>query len=158
MFPAWEANFWHNWRIGHWKGHPRTPGMDFIYTVLRPHLLSPRADRVRPLWRKKFRPFLDYIRVWQGLLRKLHWFPYLGLCCLYGIEYLFTVGVRISWKKLRCRERWWLRCHLVPPTLYSSRKISIPLPPKGNGYSEGRGVQKDAISEGEGGGFLRFFN
>ena len=72
-----------------------------------------------------FSAFLDYIlRVCQSLrdsffyLGKLHWFH---ICC-YPITTilacLFSVGVRISWKKLCWMRAWRRRWHLVSPTLY----------------------------------------
>ena len=39
----------------------------------------------------------------------------------------------------------------------SSRKYPYPLPPEGNGNSEGRGIQKQAISEGAGRLLTEFF-
>ena len=56
------------------------------------------------------------------------------------------------------RERWWLRCHLVPPPLCSSRKYPYPSPDEGQQIFRGEGGPKNAISEGLEGGFLRFFN
>ena len=113
---------------------------DGLLTVLRPHLLSParqsgpatlaqEVSTIFGLYPCSLARSAGFFSILY--LGKLHWFPYLGLSCFYGIEYLFTVGVRISWKKLRCRDRWWLRCHLVPPTLCSSRKYPYPSPHEG---------------------------
>ena len=50
------------------------------------------------------------------------------------------------------RERRWLRCHLVPPTLCSSRKYLYPSPDEGQQiFREERGP-KDAYFRGGGGG------
>ena len=57
------------------------------------------------------------------------------------------------------RERWWLRCHLVPTyTLCSTRKYPYPSPHEGQRVFRGERGPKDAISERVGGDFLRFFN
>ena len=98
--------------------------MDFF--VLCPGLIFLAARWSGPaISASMFSIVLDYIlRVCQSLrdsffyLGKLHWFH---ICC-YPITTilacLFSVGVRISWKKLCWMRAWRPRWHLVSPTLY----------------------------------------
>ena len=87
----------------------------------------PRVDLARPLRRAYSRPFritsLAFVKVCG--IRFSVWENFIGfyICC-YPITTilacLFSVGVRILWKKLcwmrGCRRRWHLRC-LLPGTL-----------------------------------------
>ena len=111
--------------IGPLKGQPRTPGMDFFF-VQCPGLIFLAARWSGAATSASiFLAILDYIlRVCQSLrdsffyLGKLHWFH---ICC-YPITTilacLFSVGVRISWKKLCWMRAWRRRWHLVSATLY----------------------------------------
>ena len=113
------------WCIGPQKGHPRTPGMEFFCTVPRPHFLG-RAliwpgcfgePYSRSVWIISF----EFVKVCG--IRFSIWESFIGFYIrCYPIftilACLFSVGVRISWKKLcwmrACRRKW----HLVFPTLY----------------------------------------
>ena len=106
------------------EGHLRTPGTEFFCTVPRPHFIC-RAL----IWPGCFgEHILGLFRLNPSSLSKSVGFVSLSgnffgvyICC-YPISkflaWLFSVGVRISWKKLcsmrACRRKW----HLVFPTLY----------------------------------------
>ena len=96
--------------------------MDFLCTVLRPHFL----DLARLLRRAYSRPFwitsFEFVKV--GGIRFSMWESIIGfyICC-YPLTTilqacLFSVAVRILWKKLCCMRAWRRRWHLVSPTLY----------------------------------------
>ena len=107
------------WCIGPQKGHPRTPGMEFLCRVPRPHFLgrgwSGPAASASIFWSVWIISF-EFVKVCG--IRFSIWESFIGfyICC-YPISTiltcLFSVGVRISWKKLcwmrACRRKW----HLV---------------------------------------------
>ena len=113
------------WCIGPQKGHPRTPRMDFFLYSAQASFSWPRVDLARLLRRACSRSFsitsFEFVKVCG--IRFSIWESFIGfyICC-YPISTilacLFSVGVRISWKKLcwmrACRRKW----HLVSPTLY----------------------------------------
>ena len=110
--------------IGPYKGQPRTLGMDFflqcpglIFLAARWSGPATSASIFSAFWITSF----EFVKVCG--IRFSIWESFIGfyICC-YPISTilacLFSVGVRISWKKLcwmrACRRKW----HLVSPTLY----------------------------------------
>ena len=76
-------------------------------------------------------------------LGKLHWFPYLELSCFYEPRvFIYRWSSNFLKKVALERERWWLRCHLVPPTLCSSRKYPYPSPHGGQRIFRGERAPK----------------
>ena len=112
------------WCIGPQKGHHRTPGMDF-FVQCQGLIFLPRVDLARLLRRAYSRSVwiisLEFVKVCGIRFCICEGFIGVYICC-YPISTilacLFSVGVRISWKKLcwmrACRRKW----HLVFPTLY----------------------------------------
>ena len=104
------------------KGHLRTPGMDFFLYSAQASFSWPRVDLARLLRRAYSRSVwivsFEFFKVCG--IRFSIWESFIGfyICC-YAISTilvcLFSVGVRISWKKLcwmrACRRKW----HLVFP-------------------------------------------
>ena len=103
--------------------HLRTPGMDFLYSA---RLLRRACSRSFWIVSFEFFKIVSFSKnrfVFQNRIRFSIWESFIGfyICC-YPISTilacLFSVGVRISWKKLcwmrACRRKW----HLVSPTLY----------------------------------------
>ena len=111
--------------IGPLKGQPRTPGMDFFLYSAQASFSWPRVDLARLLRRAYSRPFwitsFEFVKVCG--IRFSIWESFIGfyICC-YPITTilacLFSVGVRISWKKLCWMRAWRRRWHLVSATLY----------------------------------------
>ena len=84
----------------------------------------PRVDLARLLWRAYSRPFWitsEFVKVCGIHFSILGSFIGFYIFC-YPITSilacLFSVGVRISWKKLCWMRAWRRRWHLVSPTLY----------------------------------------
>ena len=95
-------------------GHPRTPGIDLIYqiyTVLRTHLLGRGLIWLGHFGSSTFGLFGLYplsLSKSAGFASLLSWESFISFyiwCYLIStiLACLFTVGVRISWKKL-CRK------------------------------------------------------
>ena len=114
------------WCIGPQKGHPRTPGMEFFFLYSAQALFSwPCVDLARLLRRACSRSFwtisFEFVKVCG--IRFSIWERFIDfyICCYPGstiLVCLFSVGVRISWKRLCWKGAWRRRWHLVPPTLY----------------------------------------
>ena len=98
--------------------------MDFLYSA-HASFSWPRVDLARLLRRAYSRPFwitsFEFVKVCG--IRFSIWESFIGfyICC-YPITTilacLFSVGVRISWKKLCWKGVWRRKWHLVYPTLY----------------------------------------
>ena len=112
-----RANYFQQGRLTLCKlctGHPRTPGIDLIYqiyTVLRTHLLGRGLIWLGHFGSSTFGLFGLYplsLSKSAGFVSLLSWESFIGFyiwCYLIStiLACLFTVGVRISWKKL-CRK------------------------------------------------------
>ena len=99
--------------------------MDFFLYSAQASFSWPRVDLARLLRRAYSRPFwitsFEFVKVCG--IRFSIWESFIGfyICC-YPITTilacLFSVGVRISWKKLCWMRAWRRRWHLVSATLY----------------------------------------
>ena len=93
----------------------------FLYSA-QASFCWPRVDLARLLWRTY--PFwitsFEFVKVCG--IRFSIWESFIGFYICYPITTilacLFSVGVRISWKKLCWMRAWRRRWHLVSPTLY----------------------------------------
>ena len=99
--------------------------MDFFCTVHRPHFLGRSLIWRGHLRQACFRSFciisFEFVKVCG--IRFSIWESFTGFCIgCYPISTilacLFSVGVRISWKKLCWKGAWRRKWHLVSPTLY----------------------------------------
>ena len=99
--------------------------MDFFWYSAQASFSWPRVDLARLVWPAYSRPFwitsFEFVKVCG--IRFSIWESFIGfyICC-YPITTilacLFSVGVRISWKKLCWMRAWRRRWHLLSPTLY----------------------------------------
>ena len=165
MLPAREANFGHYWRIGHWKGHPRTPGMDF-YTVLRPHFFPRAPIRSDHFGARSFGHFwiisLEFGKVcwilfsnWESLVSISGTFLFLwDRVFIYRWSSNFLKKVALPGVMA---AKMPVISYLVPPTLCSSRKYPYPSPHEGQRIFRGERGPKGCNLRGGGGGFLRIF-
>ena len=106
------------------KVTPGPPGWNFLYSA-QASFSWPRVDLARLLRRAYSRSVwiisLELVKVCG--IRFCTWESFIGfyICC-YPIctilACLFSVGVRISWKKLCWMGACWRKWHLVFPTLY----------------------------------------
>ena len=107
------------------KVSPGHPG--WIFFVLCPRLIffaarwsgshTSASINSRPFWITSF----EFVKACG--IRFTIWESFIGFCiCCYPITTilacLFSVGVRILWKKLCWMRAWRRRWHLVSPTLY----------------------------------------
>ena len=97
--------------IGPQKGHPRAPGMVLICKNAQASFTWPRVDLARLLRRAYSRPFwitsFEFVKVCG--IRFSIWESFVGfyICCypiITILACLFSVAVRISWKKLQLNE------------------------------------------------------
>ena len=123
VFPAEEANFGQAmYRFLKRSTQDTRDGFD-LYSAQASFAWS-RVDLARLFRRAVSRPFwiisFDFVKVCG--IRFSIWESFIGLYIwCYPISTilacLFSVGVRISWKKLCWMRAWRPRWHLVPPTL-----------------------------------------
>ena len=124
VFPAGVANFGKAMQRSLERSTQDTRDGFFLYSA-QASFSWPRVDLARLLRRAYSRPFwitsFEFVKVCG--IRFSIWESFIGfyICC-YPITTilacLFSVGVRISWKKLRWMRAWRPRWHLVSPTLY----------------------------------------
>ena len=124
VFPAGVANFGKAMYQSLERSTQDTRDGFFLYSAQASFSWS-RVDLARLLRRAYSRPFwitsFEFVKVCG--IRFSIWESFIGFyICGYPITTilacLFSVGVRISWKKLCWMRAWRRRWHLVSPTLY----------------------------------------
>ena len=125
VFPAGVANFGKAVYRSLERSTKDTPRMDFFFYGAQASFSWPRVDVARLLRGAYSRSFwitsFEFVKVCG--ISFSNWESFIGfyICC-YPITTilacLFSVGVRISWKKLCWMRAWRWRWHLLSPTLY----------------------------------------